>query len=351
MPLKSASLRGDSKLESAATTPNAHILKPAAGDHVSKIQRAVLQLDDATIDRQELSTATYGDSTADAVLAYKTKREVINKTYQQDADNITGVMTMASLDKELLGKEAAAPDFIFLSDSQRSTVSADLGRSRQMLDVVVKRLRIIARTTPGGGLLITPRNLNYYDSKLKVLNVFRINTFEASDFPVPPDVLLTLRQRFRGLTLPAPSNSPTDGINFVSLLANFVRLRASLDEIFRKEFYTQGQFRGQPLGFFAAFVDARNTQDTTVRFTRFYFDPTVVPTQDDRAVTLAHERAHTVLRLNGHPGTGDNPFNVTPHLGDPNVKTADQALANPYCYEWLTDALQPNYDPARFRGQ
>jgi len=85
--------------------------------------------------------------------------------------------------------------------------------------------------------------------------------------------------------------------------------------------------------------------------TELYFDPTVVPTQDDRAVTLAHERAHTVLRLNGHPGTGDNPFNVTPHLGDPNVKTADQALANPYCYEWLTDALQPNYDPARFRGQ
>ena len=183
-----------------------------------------------------------------------------------------------------------------------------------------------------------PRNLNYYDSKLKVLNVFRINTFEADDFPVPPDVLRTLQQRFRGLTLPSPSNSPTDGLNFASLLANSVRLRASLDEKFRKEFYTQEQFKGQPLGFFAAFVDARNPQDTTVRFTRFYFDPTIVPTQDDRAVTLAHERAHTVLHLNGHPGTGDNPFNVTPHLGDPNVKTADQALANPYCYEWLTDA-------------
>src|SRR5580765_2815618 len=105
MPLKSVSLRGDSKLEAAATTPNAHILKPAAGDHVSKIQRAVLQLDAATIDREELSTATYGDSTADAVLAYKTKREIINKAYQPEADNITGVMTMASLDKELLGKE------------------------------------------------------------------------------------------------------------------------------------------------------------------------------------------------------------------------------------------------------
>ena len=33
------------------------------------------------------------------------------------------------------------------------------------------------------------------------------------------------------------------------------------------------------------------------------------------------------------------------------AKSADQALANPYCYEWLTDALQPNYDPDRFRGQ
>lgn len=318
---------------------------------MSKIQRAVIQLDDAAIDRDELSTATYGDSTANAVLGYKKKRNIINRSYQNDADNITGVMTMASLDKELVAKEATAADFIFLSDSQRTTVAADLQRSRQMLDVVVNRLRVIARTKPGGGLLVTPRNVNYYDSKLKVLNVFRINTFEPDDFPVPPDVLTALQRQFRRLTMPGPSTSPSDGLNFASLLANFVRLRVSLDERFRKEFYTQGQFRGQPLGFFAAFVDARNPADTTVRITRRYFDATIVPTQDDRAVTLAHERAHTVLRLNGHPGTGDNPFNVTPHLGDPNVKTADQALANPYCYEWLTDALQPNYDPARFRGQ
>lgn len=351
MPLSSESLRGDQKLEMAAISNPAHVVKRASGDHVSKIQRAIMQLDNATIERAELSSATYGDSTADAVLSYKQKRSIINRTYQPVADNITGIMTMAALDKELLVKEAQAQDFIFLSDAQRAMVAADLLRARQMLDVVLTRLRIIARSTPTGDLLVTPRNLPYYDSKLKVLNVFRINTFIPDDFPVPPNILTTLQQRFRGLVLPAASNSPADALNFSTLLLNFQRLRSSLDERFRREFYTQGRFRGQPLGFFAAFVDARNPRDTTVRITRFYFDTAVMPTQDDRAVTLAHERAHTVLLANGHPGTGDNPFNVTPHLGDPNVKTADQALANPYCYEWLTDAVQPNYDPDRFRGQ
>jgi hypothetical protein len=67
-------------------------------------------------------------------------------------------------------------------------------------------------------------------------------------------------------------------------------------------------------------------------------------------VTLAHERAHTIFRANGHPGTGDNPFCVAPHLGDPNVADERDALANPYCFEWLIDSLQPDYNSARFRG-
>jgi hypothetical protein len=120
-----------------------------------------------------------------------------------------------------------------------------------------------------------------------------------------------------------------------------------LDERFPKEFYTMGTFKSSPLLFFAAFVDASNPADPTMRFTRRYFDPSVL-NADDRAVTIAHERAHTIFRANGHPGTGDNPFCVAPHLGDPNVQTTDDALANPYCYEWLIDCLQPTYDADHF---
>jgi len=351
MSLQSVSFRGDPKLEAAAVSNPAHILKGAEGDHVSKIQRALMQLDGAAIDPGELGGAQYGPSTANAVLAYKQKRDIVNRSYQNQADNITGKMTMTSLDKEILAKESTDPDFIFLSEQQKSIVKSDLLRSKQMLDVALRRLQIVAKTAPSGGLLVTPRNLALYDTKLKILNVFRINTFSPDDLPAPPGVLELLRQRFRGLTvLPAPSNSPVDAINFATLLQNFTQLRWSLDQKFRKEFYTQSKFKGQPLGFFAAFVDATNPADSTVRITRRYFDVLVMPTTDDKAVTLAHERAHTIFRANGHPGTGDNPFCVAPHLGDPNVKRAEQALANPYCYEWLIDSLQPDYNAARFRG-
>jgi hypothetical protein len=69
-----------------------------------------------------------------------------------------------------------------------------------------------------------------------------------------------------------------------------------------------------------------------------------------RAVTPAHERAHTALRANAHPDTGDQPFCVAPHLGDPNVTTSNQALANPYGYEWSVYSMQPNYNPGKHRG-
>ena len=97
-------------------------------------------------------------------------------------------------------------------------------------------------------------------------------------------------------------------------------------------------------------MDASNPGDTTVRFKLRYTSDTTDLDADGRAVTLAHERAHTLLRANGHPGTGDQPFCVAPDLGDPKVTTSDQALANPYCYEWLIYSMQPDYNSGKHRG-
>jgi hypothetical protein len=44
---------------------------------------------------------TYGPSTADAVLRYKTDRDIVNRSYQQAADNIVGKMTIQYLDREV----------------------------------------------------------------------------------------------------------------------------------------------------------------------------------------------------------------------------------------------------------
>ena len=64
------------------------------GEHVAKVQFALFALDSSAIDRNEVRSQTYGPSTAKAVLAYKTKRKIINTAYQSTPDNIVGKMTI-----------------------------------------------------------------------------------------------------------------------------------------------------------------------------------------------------------------------------------------------------------------
>jgi hypothetical protein len=106
MALQSQLFRGDLKLEAAAVSDPAHILPGDAGDHVRKIQLALIQLDGAVID----SDGKFGPATAAAVLAYKQKRGIINRTYQTKPDNIVGKMTMNALDQEMLSLPNPAED-------------------------------------------------------------------------------------------------------------------------------------------------------------------------------------------------------------------------------------------------
>jgi hypothetical protein len=99
--LQSLLFRGDPKLEAAAVSDSAHIVQGARGDHVGKIQLALISIDNASI----AADGVYGPATAAAVLAYKTKRGIINLSYQTQADNIVGKMTIAALDREMLDLE------------------------------------------------------------------------------------------------------------------------------------------------------------------------------------------------------------------------------------------------------
>jgi hypothetical protein len=105
MPLQSEFFAGDIKLEAAAVSDPAHVLQGAIGEHVAKIQRALIELDGATIDAGELQSSQYGPSTARAVLDYKRKRNIVNRWYQTTADDIVGRMTMAALDQDMLNHE------------------------------------------------------------------------------------------------------------------------------------------------------------------------------------------------------------------------------------------------------
>jgi peptidoglycan hydrolase-like protein with peptidoglycan-binding domain len=105
MSLKSKLFKGDLKLEAASQSNPAHIVPGAIGDHVAKIQQALARLDNVTIDVGEREARRYGSSTANAVLAYKTKRNIINRSYQAQADNIVGIMTVAAMDQDLVLQE------------------------------------------------------------------------------------------------------------------------------------------------------------------------------------------------------------------------------------------------------
>src|SRR5215813_3816484 len=105
MGLQSRFFRDVPQLEASAVSDPSHIQQGAIGDHVSLIQQALVVLDGAHIFRSELWAKRYGPSTAAAVLRYKKKRGIINRSYQTQAYNIVGKMTMAALDKEMLRLE------------------------------------------------------------------------------------------------------------------------------------------------------------------------------------------------------------------------------------------------------
>jgi peptidoglycan hydrolase-like protein with peptidoglycan-binding domain len=105
MPLQSRLFAEDRRLQRCAVEHAAHVQPGDRGDFVERIQRALRRLDAAQIAPNELAGAFYGPSTAQAVLAYKTKRRIINTSYQTKPDAIVGIMTIGRMDQELRGRD------------------------------------------------------------------------------------------------------------------------------------------------------------------------------------------------------------------------------------------------------
>jgi hypothetical protein len=81
----------------------------AKGPHVSKIHTALWALDRLDVAAEELKACHYGKSTCAAVLAFKTKRNIINYAYETAVDPIVGKMTIAALDREMVYYEIVRP--------------------------------------------------------------------------------------------------------------------------------------------------------------------------------------------------------------------------------------------------
>lgn len=109
MSLQSNLFKGDQALEACLVRDSAHLMLHARGEAVHKVQRAVLVLGKRGIENGELEGLVYGHSTAAAVLDYKQRKKIINRKYQDKADDIVGKMTIAALDQGLVERPKNDP--------------------------------------------------------------------------------------------------------------------------------------------------------------------------------------------------------------------------------------------------
>ena len=142
MALLSNLFQGDPKLEAAAVSDPAHILRGANGEHVQKIQIALIALDGANI----TADGDYGPATAAAVLAFKRKRGIINFSIQTQPDEIVGKLTMAALDREMLQleKNSASQDVCHCRDFPRESASG----GNVSFGVTAPRVGVVLTGTP-----------------------------------------------------------------------------------------------------------------------------------------------------------------------------------------------------------
>jgi hypothetical protein len=158
----------------------------------------------------------------------------------------------------------------------------------------------------------------------------------AAQQPVIDKVRTAVKNIF-GILLDADMQ-PMDSMDerrLATLRSNVQKVRQSFNLPFPKVFQDHDSI-------LAAWV-SNNFADETVNFSPMYLDLPAL----DQAVTLVHERSHTILKISGHPGTGDSPVCIVPHEG--KKLGFDVAIRNAYCYEWLALALHPSYNPTPYR--
>ena len=123
-------------------------------------------------------------TTASAVLRYKTERQIVNRAYQTQPDNIVGKMTMKSLDQEIAA----------LADSQRdSQIAAGILRILERLD----------RTLLSYPTALTPRlRFNVERIRLQAIVVAHFDPLTDAD------VLATTFRGERDMDANAPKRRP-----------------------------------------------------------------------------------------------------------------------------------------------
>jgi hypothetical protein len=107
MPLRSRLFSVSRELQDCLVSDAAHVAPGARGDHVARIQSALVRLRVLEVADAIAEAGHYGPRTTAAVLTYKRAFKIINRSYQSNADNVVGRMTIASLDRGILVLDGA----------------------------------------------------------------------------------------------------------------------------------------------------------------------------------------------------------------------------------------------------
>ena len=127
------------RLQNCLRSDPDHVKFGDKGDYVVAIQLALMTVDGADIDPIELKDKTFGVSTRQAVVTYKSnpKRKIINFLYEQSVDPIVGKMTIEKLDDDLLGRKASVDPMIDPNEPTR--IAQVLARERPGVARIIDR--------------------------------------------------------------------------------------------------------------------------------------------------------------------------------------------------------------------
>jgi hypothetical protein len=111
VPLTSILFRDDEDLQDCLVSDPDHVTPGDQGEHVGRIQNALMTLGAGAIAADEIEQMHYGPTTAQAVLNFKgPPRNILNTALGQvTPDNIVGKRTIAVLDAELVAFENRPP--------------------------------------------------------------------------------------------------------------------------------------------------------------------------------------------------------------------------------------------------
>lgn len=289
MALQSKLFKNDPKLEACLVNDSAHVTLGTVGNHVSKIQTALLILENANIAPNELVTSKYGTSTAAAVLAFKRKRNIVNRTYQNQADNIVGKMTIAALDKEMLANDSSQ------DDSGRihcDSFPHPATRSGAILSFAVSGSAVSSVTQPAAAA--TPRSqalgriMGATIWVASALNSIRLR--EAQLLSGNPDSEFTSSEARKALNTHFKLDQhpkPFDHLTFLQKVYQRILLTLALaDSIFIDD-PTTGDFANAFLG---GFHEPSHPQHGRIRFGPAYLNKGVL----FQTSVIVHEAAHFV---------------------------------------------------------